>query len=72
MQLIPKTRNGVRAHRVHDAAQTSYQRAIKSADISDAKKVELCTIYAHLNPVKLLQQINGNLEALETEGPPSW
>ena len=47
-----------------DIAQTPYKRALKSADITDAKKVELHTIYAHLNPVKLLQQINGNLEVL--------
>ena len=64
MKLVAKTRYGARVHRVYDMAQTPYQRALKSADITDAQKVELCTIYAHLNPVQLLQQINGNLEAL--------
>lgn len=64
MKLVAKTRYGAKVHRVYDMAQTPYQRALKSADITDAKKAELCSIYAHLNPVKLLQQINGNLEAL--------
>jgi hypothetical protein len=64
MKLVTKTRHGARVRRVYDIARTPYQRALKSAGITDDKKVELYTIYAHLNPVKLLQQINGNLELL--------
>ena len=64
MKLVSKTRHGASVRRVYDNARTPYQRALSSACITDAKKVELYTIYAHLNPVKLLQQINGNLEIL--------
>jgi hypothetical protein len=64
MKLVSKTRHGAKVHRVYDIAQTPYHRALLTAGITDEKKVELYTIYAHLNPVKLLQQINGNLETL--------
>jgi hypothetical protein len=64
MKLVSKTRYGASTHRVYDTAQTPYQRALKSGVLSDDKKAELYTTYAHLNPVRLLQQINESVEYL--------
>lgn len=64
MKLVSKTRHGARVYRVYDTAQTPYQRVLQSGVLSDDKKVELYTTYAHLNPVRLLQQINESVEYL--------
>lgn len=64
MKLVSKTRHGAKVYRVYDTAQTPYQRVLKSGALTDARKVQLHAIYAHLNPVDLLKQINDNVEHL--------
>ncbi len=64
MKLLAKTRHGARVCKVYEAAQTPYQRLLKSGVLTEAKKAELAAIYRGLNPVRLLQQINDNLEQL--------
>ena len=49
---------------MYEIAQTPYQRLLRSGVLSEAKKAELATTYGGLNPVRLLNQINGNLEQL--------
>jgi hypothetical protein len=64
MKLINKTRHGARVHKVYDTAQTPYQRLLQAGVLTEAKKVELAATYYGLNPVKLLKQINDNLDQL--------
>ena len=64
MKLVSKTRHGARVHRVYDTAQTPYQRVLKSGVLTEASKAQLTATYSYLNPVRLLKQINDNLEHL--------
>jgi hypothetical protein len=64
VKLISKTRYGARVHKVYDSAQTPYRRLLKTGAITDTKKTELASVYAHLNPPRLLRQINDNVDAL--------
>ena len=64
MKLVSKTRNGARVHKVYDKAKTPYQRLLEAGTITEAKQTELAATYRGLNPVLLLQQLNGNLEHL--------
>jgi len=64
MKLVSKTRHGAKVYRVYDTARTPYQRVLNSGVLTEAKKAELYTTYAHLNPVTLLKQINDNVESL--------
>lgn len=64
MKLLYKTRHGAKVNKLYDNAQTPYQRVLKSKILSDTKKTELYIIYSHLNPLKLLKQINDNVESL--------
>jgi len=64
MKLVSKTRHGARVHKTYDTARTPYQRLVKSGVLTEAKQAELATTYHGLNPVLLLNQINGNLEKL--------
>jgi hypothetical protein len=64
MKLLSKTRHGAKVYKVYDTAQTPYQRVLKSKVLSEVKRAELHTTYSHLNPVRLLKQINDNLELL--------
>jgi hypothetical protein len=64
MKLVSKTRHGAKVNKVYDKAQTPYQRLLKMTLLSQAKQAELAAIYQGLNPVRLLKQINGNLEQL--------
>ena len=64
MKLVSKTRQGAKVHKVYDTAQTPYQRLVQLGVLTEAKKTELAAIYHGLNPVKLLKQINDNLEQL--------
>jgi len=64
MKLVAKTRHGARVHRVYDTAQTPYQRVLKSGVLTEASKAQLASTYAHLNPVRLLKQVNDNVEHL--------
>ncbi len=73
LKLVRKTRNGAKAHKVYDIAQTPYQRLVRSGVLMEEKKRELATIYAALNPVTLLKQFRKTVEYLWTlaERPPS-
>ncbi len=64
MKLVSKTRHGAKVYKVYEKAQTPYQRLLKLAVLSEAKKTELAAIYQGLNPVQLRRQINENLEQL--------
>ncbi len=64
MKLKHKTKHGAKVHKVYDTAQTPYRRLLKSGVLTEAKQQELAAIYAGLNPVLLLKQINENLEHL--------
>ena len=64
MKLRDKTRNGAKVHKVYDTAQTPYQRLLKAGILTEAKQTELAATYHYLNPVRLLKQINENLESL--------
>jgi len=61
MKLLSKTRHGAKVHKVYETAQTPYQRLLK---LGEAKQAELRATYQGLNPVRLLRQINDNLEQL--------
>lgn len=64
MKLMTKTRHGAKVYKVYDKAQTPYQRLLQSGVLTEAKKAELAASYKGINPVFLLEQINGNLEKL--------
>jgi len=64
MKLVSKTRQGAKVHKVYDTAQTPYHRLGQAGVLTEAKKAELAATYDRLNPVKLLNQINDNLEQL--------
>jgi hypothetical protein len=64
MKLRGKTRQGAKVHKVYDTAQTPYQRLLKSVVLNQSKKVELAATYNGLNPLRLLRQINDNLNQL--------
>ncbi len=64
MKLVSKTRHGAKVHKIYDAAQTPYQRLLRSGVLTESKRQELAATYHYLNPVHLLKQINENLESL--------
>lgn len=64
MKLMAKSRSGAKVYKVYDTAQTPYQRLIKLKILSQAKQAELPATYQGLNPVRLRNRINGNLEQL--------
>jgi hypothetical protein len=64
MKLVTKTRHGAKVHKIYDTAQTPYQRLLQAGVLTEAKKVEMVAIYHGLNPVKLLKQINDNIDQL--------
>ena len=64
MKLRGKTRQGAKVHKVYDTAQTPYQRLLNSVVLNQSKKAELAATYNGLNPVRLLRQINDNLNQL--------
>jgi hypothetical protein len=64
MKLVSKTRHGAKVYKIYDTAQTPYQRLVQAGVLTEAKKAEMAVTYHGLNPVKLLKQINDNLEQL--------
>ncbi len=64
MKLVSKTRHGAKVNKVYDTARTPYQRLLEAGVLTEAKKQELAATYHGLNPVRLLKQINTNLEQL--------
>jgi hypothetical protein len=64
MKLIAKSRQGAKVHKVYETAQTPYRRLLGIGALSKVKQAELAAIYTGLNPVRLRNQINSNLEQL--------
>ena len=64
MKLVSKTRHGAKVNKVYDTARTPYQRLLEASVLTEAKRQELAATYHGLNPVRLLKQINSNLEQL--------
>jgi len=64
MKLVSKARRGAKVYKTYDTAQTPYQRLVQAGVLTEAKKAELAATYYGLNPVKLLKQIDSNLEQL--------
>jgi len=64
MKLVSKTRHGAKVNKVYDMARTPYQRLLEAGVLTEAKQQELAATYHGLNPVRLLKQINSNLEQL--------
>ncbi len=64
LKLISKSRHGARVNKVYEKAQTPYQRLLNLGVLSQGREAELSAIYYGLNPVRLRNQINSNLEQL--------
>jgi hypothetical protein len=64
MKLISKTRHGAKVHKIYATAQTPYQRLLTLGVLNTEKQAELAAAYMRLNPVRLLKQLNDNLEQL--------
>ena len=56
-KLVQKTRNSAKIHRIHDRAQTPYQRVMASPEIPNNRKEELTAQYENLNPAQLRREI---------------
>ena len=65
LKLKSKEREGSRIRRVYEKPQTPYERVQASAQVSVAKKAELQTLKARLNPFALAAQVEGELKAIE-------
>ncbi len=64
MKLVSKTRHGAKVNKTYDTARTPYQRLLGAGMLTEVRQQELAATYHGLNPVKLLEQINSNLEQL--------
>ena len=63
-KLVTKTRQGPRARRVYDRAQTPYQRLCAAGVLPPAKRAELARLYQTLNPLRLRRDLDAALERL--------
>jgi hypothetical protein len=64
IKLIDKTRVGSKVRKVYDKPMSSYQRLLRSPDLSDAAKAELARRRQSYNPVILQQEVHIAVEAL--------
>jgi hypothetical protein len=64
MKLRSKQREGSRVRRSYDIAQTPFQRLVASMVLSQATHEHLQAIYAALDPVRLLMQLQALQDAL--------
>jgi hypothetical protein len=69
-KLVAKTREGARAHRVYDRAQTPYQRLCATGVLSAERRRELETLYQNLNPLQLRRDLERELQRLWTLAAP--
>jgi hypothetical protein len=69
-KLLMKTRRGARVHRVHDTAQTPYQRLCATGVLSPDKRHELEALYQRLNPLQLRRDLEAQLDRLWTLAAP--
>ena len=63
-RLVSKHREGARAHRVYDRAQTPYHRLCATGVLSPDKRHELETLYHRLNPLQLRRDLDAALDRL--------
>jgi len=63
-KLVTKTRQGARARRVYDRAQTPYQRLCAAGVLSAEQRHELETLYQSLNPLQLRRDLDADLDRL--------
>ncbi len=71
LKLVRKHRHGAKVHKVYDIAKTPYQRLLESRALSKEMSGRLATIYAALNPAKLLEQIRTDVKHLWTLAEPA-
>ena len=64
MQLKEKHRQGARVRKVYDTPRTPYRRLLEQGVLSQDQQLRLEQDYRRTNPVKLLQDINMELERL--------
>ena len=64
MKLKHKTRQGAKVRKVYDEARTPYHRLLESGVLTPDAKQALDRLYRSLNPVRLREQVNRELEAL--------
>ena len=64
MQLKEKHRQGARVRKVYDAPRTPYRRLLEQGVLSLDQQLRLERVYQRTNPVKLLKDINKELERL--------
>jgi len=64
MKLKHKSRQGARVRKVYDEARTPYQRLLESDVLTPERREALERLYRSLNPVRLREQINRQLERL--------
>ena len=62
MQLQEKHRRGARVRKVYDAPRTPYRRLLELGVLSRHQQKRLDQEYKRTNPVKLLKEINKELE----------
>jgi hypothetical protein len=63
-KLLFKKRHGARVYKRYDLAQTPYQRALASTDVTPLTKVRLRLAYKQMNPAALRRRIDDNLRQL--------
>lgn len=64
MKLKHKSRQGAKVHKVYDEARTPYQRLLESGVLAAERKEALERLYFSLNPVRLREQLNHELDRL--------
>jgi hypothetical protein len=63
-KLVSRQRVGAKVHKKYDAAQTPYQRLLKTGVLDQAHQKIIAAHYRSLNPAQLRRQIYEMLEAL--------
>jgi hypothetical protein len=64
MKLQQKTRQGAKVHKVYDMARTPYQRLLQWDTLTLEQGEALERLYHSLNPLRIREQINRELEKL--------
>ncbi len=63
-KLVRKTRQGARAYRVYDRAQTPYQRLCAARILTAEQRQTLEALYQSLNPLQLRRELDAALDRL--------
>ena len=67
-KLTAKERNGAKVRKQFDVAQTPYQRLLKAKVLEPPQQQTLAALYRRLNPLQLLEEIDGLVEQLHRLG----